>query len=347
MLFVTTASETDALLLESNLIKRLKPRYNVSFRDDKSFPNILLRQDHAFPQLLKHRGAKTSKGVYFGPFASAGAVNRTLNTLQRAFLLRSCSDSVFDSRTRPCLLFQIKRCSAPCVNRIDATGYQELVEEAENFLSGKSQAVQNQLKAEMTRRPRQWISARRPPARPPQGHEPYPVHRASIRPPSRKPTCSRPIAKADTPASRSSLPRRTELGQPPLFPRHDRDLPSRRSAGSFVRPALRRTHRAQTDPDLGRRAGALLAEALAPAPATRSRSPCPSAAKTRDHGTRLTNAREQLGRRLAENSAQTQLLEGVADLFGLTSRRAASRSTTTHIQGAHTLGASSSPGPKA
>src|SRR5690348_15051007 len=145
MLFVTTDSETEALLLESNLIKRLKPRYNVSYRDDKSFPNILLRQDHGFPQLLKHRGAKTTKGVYFGPFASAGAVGRTLNTLQRAFLLRSCSDSVFESRTRPCLLFQIKRCSAPCVGRIDEAGYGELVHEAELFLAGKSRAVQDDL----------------------------------------------------------------------------------------------------------------------------------------------------------------------------------------------------------
>src|SRR5437588_109617 len=149
MLFVTTASETEALLLESNLIKRLKPRYNVSFRDDKSFPNILLREDHPFPQLLKHRGARSTKGVYFGPFASAGAVNRTLSALQRAFLLRSCSDSVFESRTRPCLLFQIKRCSAPCVGRIDEGGYRELVSEAEAFLTGKSRAVQAQLVAEM------------------------------------------------------------------------------------------------------------------------------------------------------------------------------------------------------
>src|SRR6185437_11608275 len=150
MLFVTTASETEALLLESNLIKQLKPRYNVSYRDDKSFPNILLRQDHPFPQLLKHRGAKSAKGVYFGPFASAGAVTRTLNTLQRAFLLRSCSDSVFAVRTRPCLLFQIKRCSAPCVGRVDETAYGELVQEAEDFLHGKSRTVQAELVREMT-----------------------------------------------------------------------------------------------------------------------------------------------------------------------------------------------------
>ncbi|HEY6579048.1 MAG TPA: UvrB/UvrC motif-containing protein, partial [Rhizomicrobium sp.] len=149
MLFVSTASETEALLLESNLIKRLKPRFNVSFRDDKSFPNILLRNDHAFPQLLKHRGARTAKGAYFGPFASAGAVNRTLSALQRAFLLRSCSDSVFESRTRPCLLFQIKRCSAPCTARIDPVEYRELVDEAEAFLTGRNRAVQARLVEEM------------------------------------------------------------------------------------------------------------------------------------------------------------------------------------------------------
>src|SRR5215469_16754142 len=150
MIFVTTKSEIEALLLESNLIKQLKPRYNVSYRDDKSFPNILLRQDHPFPQLLKHRGAKSVQGLYFGPFASAGAVTRTLNTLQRAFLLRSCSDSVFAARTRPCLLFQIKRCSAPCVGRVDEPAYGELVQEAEDFLHGKSRAVQDRLVAEMT-----------------------------------------------------------------------------------------------------------------------------------------------------------------------------------------------------
>src|SRR4051812_39955368 len=133
MIFISTASETEALLLESNLIKRLKPRYNVTYRDDKSFPNILLRTDHAFPQVLKHRGAKARDGVYFGPFASAGAVNMTLNTLQRAFLLRSCSDAVFQGRTRPCLLHQIKRCSAPCTGRIDAEAYGGLVGQAKGF----------------------------------------------------------------------------------------------------------------------------------------------------------------------------------------------------------------------
>src|SRR6185437_6910363 len=149
MIFISTASEIEALLLESNLIKRLKPRYNVTYRDDKSFPNILLRGDHPFPQVLKHRGAKARDGVYFGPFASAGAVNMTLNTLQRAFLLRSCSDSVFQGRTRPCLLFQIKRCSAPCVGRIDETGYAALVDQAKSFLVGKSRGVQEQLAEEM------------------------------------------------------------------------------------------------------------------------------------------------------------------------------------------------------
>ena len=149
MEFVTTRTEADALLLESNLIKRLKPRFNIVLRDDKSFPEIVLRQDHAAPQLRKHRGAHTIKGEYFGPFASTWAVNRTLNTLQKAFLLRSCSDSVYESRTRPCMLHQIKRCSAPCTGEISAEGYGELVDEAHDFLRGKSRAVNKRLAAEM------------------------------------------------------------------------------------------------------------------------------------------------------------------------------------------------------
>ncbi|MFY7780274.1 MAG: GIY-YIG nuclease family protein, partial [Tagaea sp.] len=135
---VSTHTEVEALLLESNLIKRLKPRYNVLLRDDKSFPYIALIEDHEFPQLAKHRGGRDRKGSYYGPFASAGAVNQTLTALQRAFLLRSCSDAVFSSRTRPCLLHQIKRCSAPCVGRIDAPGYAGLLAEAKDFLEGRS-----------------------------------------------------------------------------------------------------------------------------------------------------------------------------------------------------------------
>ena len=145
MMFLSTRTEVEALLLEQNLIKQLKPRYNVLMRDDKSFPNILIGKTHAFPQLKKHRGAKKEKGSYFGPFASAGAVNRTLNQLQKVFLLRNCSDPMFESRTRPCLQFQIKRCSAPCVGKINEVGYAELVADAERFLSGKSTTVQADL----------------------------------------------------------------------------------------------------------------------------------------------------------------------------------------------------------
>ena len=149
MMFLTTRTETEALLLEQNLIKQLKPRYNVLLRDDKSFPNILISAEHRYPQIKKHRGAKKEKGKYFGPFASAGAVTRTLNQLQKVFLLRNCSDAMFESRTRPCLQFQIKRCAAPCVGRISEEGYAELVADAQRFLEGKSTTVQSDLAAQM------------------------------------------------------------------------------------------------------------------------------------------------------------------------------------------------------
>jgi excinuclease ABC subunit C len=150
MMFLTTRTETEALLLEQNLIKQLKPRYNVLLRDDKSFPNILVAKDHAYPQIRKHRGRKATKGAYYGPFASAGAVNRTLNQLQKAFLLRNCSDAMFESRTRPCLLYQIKRCSGPCVGYISEEDYDASVRDAERFLSGKSTEVQERLAVQMT-----------------------------------------------------------------------------------------------------------------------------------------------------------------------------------------------------
>jgi excinuclease ABC subunit C len=145
MTIVTTRTEAEALLLEAQLIKRFRPPYNVLLRDDKSFPFILLREDHAFPRIQKHRGARRIKGEYYGPFASAGSVTRTLNALQKLFLLRSCSDSYFENRSRPCLLYQIKRCSAPCVGRIGAQDYCELVDEAKAFLGGRSTGVQGRL----------------------------------------------------------------------------------------------------------------------------------------------------------------------------------------------------------
>jgi excinuclease ABC subunit C len=149
MTIVTTNSEAEALLLEAQLIKRFRPPYNVLLRDDKSFPFILLRADHAFPRITKHRGARKAKGDYYGPFASAGSVNTTINALQKLFLLRSCTDSFFSRRDRPCLLYQIKRCSAPCVGRINEVGYAELVSEAKDFLAGKSAAVQKKIEAQM------------------------------------------------------------------------------------------------------------------------------------------------------------------------------------------------------
>ncbi|MBV6638368.1 MAG: GIY-YIG nuclease family protein, partial [Mameliella sp.] len=148
MMFLTTRTETEALLLEQNLIKQLKPKFNVLLRDDKSFPNILVT-DHPFPMIKKHRGAKKEKGAYYGPFASAGAVNRVLNQLQKAFLLRNCTDSMFETRTRPCLQYQIKRCTAPCVGKISEEDYARSVKDAQRYLSGKSTEVQERLKTQM------------------------------------------------------------------------------------------------------------------------------------------------------------------------------------------------------
>jgi excinuclease ABC subunit C len=149
MTIVTTNTEAEALLLEAQLIKRFRPPYNVLLRDDKSFPFILLREDHKFPRAQLHRGARRAKGQYFGPFAGAGAVRKTLTSLQKLFLLRSCTDSFFSNRTRPCLLYQIKRCSAPCVDRISVEDYAELVDDATAFLSGKSTQVQKRLSGQM------------------------------------------------------------------------------------------------------------------------------------------------------------------------------------------------------
>ncbi|HEY9211312.1 MAG TPA: UvrB/UvrC motif-containing protein, partial [Ancylobacter sp.] len=149
MEFISTGTETEALLLEANLIKQLRPRFNVLLRDDKSFPYILITSDHVSPQITKHRGARNRPGDYYGPFASVWAVNRTINALQKAFLVRSCSDSFYEARTRPCLLYQIKRCAGPCTGEVSHTDYAEYVTEARDFLSGKSRLVKHQLAREM------------------------------------------------------------------------------------------------------------------------------------------------------------------------------------------------------
>ena len=324
MEFVTTRTETDALLLESNLIKRLKPRYNVVLRDDKSFPEILLRRDHPAPQIKKHRGAHTVPGDYFGPFASAWAVNRTLNTLQKAFLLRSCSDSVFDSRTRPCMLHQIRRCSAPCVGLIDADGYRELVEEAHDFLRGKSQAVRARLSAEMQTasdelefetaarirdriRALASISAE-------QGINPETVDEADV---------FSLYAEGGQACVQVFFFRAGQnWGNRAYFPRVDRadEDPDILDAflGQFYedKPIPRLILLSHDVPNC-----ALLAEAFCLRRGSKVEIAVPRRGEKRGlvaHA--LTNAREALGRKLAESSAQGKLLEGVCEVFGLEGR---------------------------
>src|SRR3984957_4506941 len=344
MLFVTTASETEALLLESNLIKQLKPRFNVSYRDDKSFPNILLREDHPFPQLLKHRGAKSTKGIYFGPFASAGAVTRTLNTLQRAFLLRSCSDSVFASRTRPCLLFQIKRCSAPCVGRVNETGYRELVEEAESFLNGKSRNIQDALIGEMTQasealdfenaaRLRDRLKAMSQ-IQSSQGVNPSTFDEADL--------FAAYSEGGHTCIQVFFFRAGQNWGNRPYFPRHAPDMELPEILESFIgqfydeRTAPRLLLTSEELPDKK-----LLADALSLRADMKVEISMPQRGEKREIMDRaLANAREQLGRRMAENSAQTQLLGGVAEVFGMDAPpQRIEVYDNSHIQGAHAIGA--------
>ena len=343
MLFVTTASETEALLLESNLIKRLKPRYNVSYRDDKSFPNILLREDHAFPQLLKHRGAKSIKGVYFGPFASAGAVNRTLNALQRAFLLRSCSDSVFESRTRPCLLFQIKRCSAPCVDRIGQDDYARLVAEAESFLAGKSRAVQAELVREMNAASDALDFERAARFRDRLKAMSHVQAHQGINPAT--------FTEADVFAAWEQggqvciqvffFRAGQNWGNRPYFPRAAGDLSLAEILESFIgqfydertAPALVLTSESLAGKDL-------LAEALSLRAERKVEISAPQRGEKREIvDMALQNAREQLARRQAENSAQRELLDGVAETFGLEGPpRRIEVYDNSHIQGTNAVG---------
>ena len=240
--FVTTATETEALLLEANLIKRLRPRFNVLLRDDKSFPYILITGDHWAPQILKHRGARSREGSYFGPFASVWAVNRTITALQRAFLLRSCSDGFFESRTRPCLLHQIKRCSAPCTQEIDFAGYAELVREAKAFLSGKSQAVQRRTcrrDGEGVRRAR--FRARGDLSRPSGGAVGGAVDAGHQSAQHRGGRCVRHPSGRRLQRHRGVLlPHRAELGQSRVFSARRSHARARRGARRVPRAVLRR-----------------------------------------------------------------------------------------------------------
>ena len=351
MEFITTATETDALLLEANLIKRLKPRYNVLMRDDKSFPHILLTGDHEFPQVLKHRGARARRGDYFGPFASAGAVNATLNALQKAFLLRSCSDSVFESRTRPCLLFQIKRCSAPCTGEISGENYAGLVAEARDFLKGRSRKTQEQLVRLMDEAAANL------------DYETATVYRDRIRALTQvqqhQGINPQTVTEADLFAAWAEggqtcvqvffIRAGQNWGNRAYFPRHDRELSTEEVLDAFLaqfyedRQPPRMVLLSHDTPGK-----ALLAEALTIRAGRKVAVGVPRRGEKRelvDHA--LTNAREALGRRLAESSSQRKLLEGVAEVFGL--EQAPERIEVydnSHIQGAKAVGGMIVAGPE-
>lgn len=318
---VTTHTEAEALLLEANLIKRLKPRYNILLRDDKSFPSILLTADHDFPQVLKHRGARDRKGEYFGPFASAWAVNETLTVLQRAFLLRSCSDAVFANRTRPCLLYQIKRCSAPCVGRIDKTVYADLVAEARAFLKGGSRRIQQRLVAEM-----QAASERR-------DFEEAAQYRDRIRAMTRiqahQDITLGGVGDADVIAAHQAGGQTciqvfffrgdTNYGNRAYYPSHARDD----DVAAVLEAFLGQFYAARPPPPLILLSHkppnqALVAEALSVHAGRRVRLEQPTRGPKRNlikHA--LANAKEALGRRLAESATQRRLLEGLAEALGL------------------------------
>jgi excinuclease ABC subunit C len=341
---VSTATETEALLLEANLIKQLRPRFNVQLRDDKSFPYILLTGDHWAPQILKHRGAQTRPGNYFGPFASAGAVGRTITALQRAFLIRSCTDAFFESRTRPCLLYQIKRCAGPCTREIDFAGYGNLVREAKDFLSGQSRTVKEELAKEME-----------------QASASLEFERAAL-------YRDRLAALSAIQAQQGINPRTLEeadlfaihqeggyscvevfffrtgqnWGNRAYFPRADRSL----SAGEVLNAFLAQFYDDKPAPRLillshDIEEADLLASALTTKAGFRVEVSVPRRGEKKElvnHA--LANAREALGRKLADNASQMRLLQGLAT--ALTLPRVPRRIEVydnSHIQGTNAVGA--------
>jgi excinuclease ABC subunit C len=351
MEFVVTGTEAEALLLEANLIKKHKPRYNVVLRDDKSFPYILIARDHSVPQLAKHRGARSRKGKYYGPFASAGAVNRTINALQKGFLLRSCTDSVFENRTRPCLLYQIKRCSAPCTGEIDEASYLSLVTQAEDFLEGRStemkaalardmQEASDRLDFETAARYRDRIAAMS-----------FVTSEQGINPET--------FAEADlfalvqqggqTCVQVFFFRSGQNWGNRAYFPRADRSLSEPEILSSFLAqfyddkplpPLILLSHQLTEQQ--------LLEEAFRSRAGRRVEILHPQRGEKKslvDHA--IANAREALGRRMAESQSQTRLLEGVARAFGIdTTPRRIEVFDNSHIQGAEAVGAMIVAGPE-
>jgi excinuclease ABC subunit C len=349
--FVVTRTETEALLLEANLIKRLRPRFNVVLRDDKSFPYILITSDHWAPQILKHRGARTRPGRYYGPFASVWAVNRTINALQRAFLLRSCSDPFFLSRTRPCLLYQIKRCSAPCTKEIDFPDYSGLVGEANDFLSGRSKKVKDQLADEMEK------------ASVALDFERAAIYRdrlaalSAIQ--SHQGVNPRGVEEADVFAVYQQggfscvevffFRTGQNWGNRAYFPKADRLLSAEEVLSAFLaqfyddRPPPRLILVSHAIADR-----ALLAEALCTKVGHKIEIMQPLRGEKKDlveHA--LANAREALGRKLAETSSQEKLLRQLADTFVLPKvPRRIEVYDNSHIQGSNAVGAMIVAGPE-
>ena len=348
---IVTATETEALLLETNMIKRLRPRYNVLMRDDKSFPYIAIRMDHEAPALQKHRGAKSFKGKFYGPFASAGAVNRTLNTLQKAFLLRSCSDSTYSGRTRPCMLYQIKRCSAPCVNFVSAEEYAALVKDSVDFLEGRSAALQDRLAAEMrdaaeklefehAARLRNRIRALAA-VRASQGINPQTFDEADVF----ALHCEGGQSCIQVFFFRAGQ----NWGNRAYFPRHGAEETPADILAAFIAqfyddrepPKLVLTNVEPTD-------SGLLEEALC------VRAECKIEIRRPERGEKreivdaaLLNAREALGRRMAETGSVAKLLDGVAEVFGLPQRpERIEVYDNSHIQGTNALGAMIVAGPE-
>lgn len=349
--FVRTRTETEALLLEANLIKRLRPRFNVLLRDDKSFPYILIAEDHDAPAIMKHRGARRRKGSYFGPFASAGAVGRTVNTLQKAFLIRSCSDSVFDSRTRPCLLFQIKRCSGPCTREIEPDAYRHLVGEAKAFLSGSSQKVKAELAHEMEVASanldfesaalyRDRLSALSH-IQSHQGINPQGIDEADVF----------AVHQAGGLTSIQVFFFRTgqNWGNRAYFPKADKSL----DAPAVLEPFLAQFYDDKPVPrlilvstDFEERE--LLATALCERAGHKVEILVPQRGEKRDlieHA--MANAREAMARKLADTTTQTKLLSGLAEVLGLAAPpRRIEVYDNSHVMGTNAVGAMIVAGPE-